>query len=356
MANVAVMDFGVFLRFTPIILICAALSGCASLARDSGVVSLEQLAIRHRVCSVAVVIIRNRQLQSLETASGCQAEMIPKRDTVFEVASLSKPVFAYAVLKLVEQGKLALDAPIAKYLPAGYAQQSPFFASPNDGHVGAKLGAITVRIALNHTSGLPNLDQRKPTLQGKPGEQWLYSGWGYLMLQKAVEAVTQQPLEKFMAASVFEPLGMTQSSYIFEPRFAPNFAVARSADTERIQRPPLKEAVSAYSLHTSADDYSRFVLAVLNDAALLKKITDDAVSVDTQLNLTWGLGWGIEQHANGTILWHWGNNPGYRAFVIASTQSGDGLIMLTNSTNGLALAEPLTKRALPGEYKIFSFI
>jgi CubicO group peptidase (beta-lactamase class C family) len=350
------MNFAMLWRFAPIVLICAALSGCTLLTKGSGDVSLEQLAIRHRVCSVAVAVIKNRQLQSIETASGCQAAMIPKRDTVFEVASLSKPVFAYAVLKLVEQGKLALDTPIAQYLPAGYAQQSPFFVSSNTGQIGEKLDAITIRMALNHTSGLPNLDQRKPTLQTTPGQQWLYSGWGYSMLQKAVEAVTQKPLEKFIATSVFEPLGMAQSSYVFEPRFIPNFAVARGVDTELIQRPLLKEAVSAYSLHTSAEDYSRFVLAVLNDATLLKKITDKAVSVDTQLNLTWGLGWGIEQHANGTILWHWGNNPGYRSFVVVSTQSGDGLIMLTNSSNGLALARPLTKWVLPGAYKIFNFI
>jgi CubicO group peptidase (beta-lactamase class C family) len=346
----------VLLRAVLIIFVCAGLSACTVLTADTDDASLEQLAIRHRVCSVAVAVIKNNRLQSIDTASGCQAALVPAPDTVFEVASLSKPVFAYAVLKLVEQGKLALDMPIAKYLPAAYAQQPPFRAAPNSEPVDARLDTITVRMALNHTSGLPNLDQRNPTLQIKPGERWQYSGWGYLMLQKAVEAVTQQPLQTVMASTVFEPLGMTQSSYVFEPRFASNFAASRRVDTELIDRPRLGKAASAYSLHTSVEDYSRFVLAVLNDAALLKKITENTVNVDAQLNLTWGLGWGVEQHPNGTVLWHWGNNPGYRAFVIASTQSGDALIMLTNSDNGLALAEPLTKRALLGVYKTFGFI
>lgn len=343
-------------KFIKTIFICTTLFGCAQLTSNAEHASLEQLAIRYRVCSVAVAVIKNHQLQSIEMASGCQAEMVPKRDTVFEVASLSKPVFAYAVLKLVDQGKLGLDMPIAKYLPAGYAQQAPFFVASTEVQASAKLDAITVRMALNHTSGLPNLDQRKPMLEANPGERWLYSGWGYVMLQKAVEAITQQPLEKFMAITVFEPLGMAQSSYVFEPRFATKFAAARRADTELIRRPPLKEAVSAYSLHTSTEDYSRFVLAVLNNSDYLKKITDKAVSVDAQLNLTWGLGWGIEQLANGAILWHWGNNPGYRALVIASVQNGDGMVMLTNSDNGLALAEPLAKRIFQEDYLIFSFI
>lgn len=335
---------------------CTTLTSCAVLVSDLSAASLEQLAIRHRVCSVAVAVIKKRELESFETASGCQAQMVPKRDTVFEAASLGKPVFAYAVLKLVEQGKLGLDTPIAKYLPTGHAQQSPFLVLPGEAHMSEKFDAITVRMALNHTSGLPNLDQRQPVLQANPGDQWLYSGWGYAMLQKAVEAVTQQPLEKLMVKSVFEPLGMAHSSYFFEPRFIANFAPPRGLDTQLIDRPRIKDAVAAYSLHTSVEDYSRFVLAVLNDKVMLQKITDSDVKVSTQLNLTWGLGWGIEQHANGTILWHWGSNPGYRAFVIASAQSGDALVMLTNSNGGLALAEPFTRRVLLGRYRLFSFI
>lgn len=338
------------------VFMCVASSSCAIFSAVENNTSLEELAIRHRVCSVAVAVIKNRQLQSIDMASGCQTAMIPKQDTVFEAASLSKPVFAYAVLKLVEQGKLELDTPIAKYLPADYAKRAPYFVSSNGGQLNAKLDTITVRMALNHTSGLTNLDQPKPTLQSNPGEQWIYSGWGYFMLQQVAEAVTQQPLEKFMVTSVFEPLGMTRSSYIFEKRFIPNFAPARSVNTELIDRPKLDKAVSAYSLHTSIEDYSRFVLATLNDAALLKKITHNAVSVNAQSNLLWGLGWGIEEHANGTMLWHWGNNPGYRAFVIGSVKKGDAMIMLTNSNNGLDLAEPLTKLALPGIYKTFGFI
>ena len=344
------------LWFAPIVLISAALSGCALVGGNTENASLQQLAVRHRICSVVVAVIKNRQLQSVETASGCQPEMIPNPDTVFEVASLSKPVFAYAVLKLVQQGKLDLDAPIAKYLPVGFAQQSPFLALSNDGQVSTKLDMVTVRMALNHTAGLTNLDQSKPTLQSDPGQQWMYSGWGYSMLQEAVEVVTKMPLERFMLASVFEPLKMTQSSYVFESRFSSNFAAPRNTNTDIIDRPRLINAVSAYSLHTTAEDYSRFVVALLNDTVLLKITADKTASVKKELNLTWGLGWGIEQHASGAMFWHWGNNPGYRAFVIASTQSGDAMVMLTNSNNGLAIAESLTRRILPGSFKVFSFI
>ncbi len=66
--------------------------------------------------------------------------------------------------------------------------------------------------------------------------------------------------------------------------------------------------------------------------------------------MRWGLGWGL---ADDQLVWHWGNNTGYRAFVIASARTGDGFVMLTNSENGLKLAQPLAQKLLPGEHKVF---
>lgn len=79
------------------------------------------------------------------------------------------------------------------------------------------------------------------------------------------------------------------------------------------------------------------------------------MAVDTGLGLGWGLGWGIEQIESGRLIWHWGNNPGYRAFEIASVQTGNGFVMMTNSDNGLALAQPITAQLLPGTHKLFQF-
>ena len=94
---------------------------------------------------------------------------------------------------------------------------------------------------------------------------------------------------------------------------------------------------------------------MLNDDRVLKQITESPVTVDPGLGLSWGLGWGIERTQNDIFIWHWGNNPGYRAFVIASVRTGNGLVMLTNSENGLKLAEQITQKVLPGEHKVFRF-
>jgi hypothetical protein len=65
------------------------------------------------------------------------------------------------------------------------------------------------------------------------------------------------------------------------------------------------------------------------------------------------LGWGLERTQDNLYIWQWGNNPGYRAFVIASVRTGDGFVMLTNSENGLELAEPIAKTILPDDHKLF---
>jgi hypothetical protein len=115
----------------------------------------------------------------------------------------------------------------------------------------------------------------------------------------------------------------------------------------------LKRPVAAFSLYTSVAGYGKFLVTVLNDDDVLKQITASPVPVDPSLNLSWGLGWGIERVQDNLYIWQWGNNTGYRAFVIASVRTGDGLVMLTNSENGLKLAKPLTQKVLPGEHKLF---
>src|SRR5262245_12589079 len=92
-------------------------------------------------------------------------------NTVFEAASLSKPVFAYAVLKLVEQGKIGLDVPLTKYLPTPYIDGDP------------RLEKITARIVLSHRTGFPNWRPGSSlSIHFTPGERFSYSGEGFIYL------------------------------------------------------------------------------------------------------------------------------------------------------------------------------
>ncbi|GJI98807.1 hypothetical protein RugamoR57_55250 [Duganella caerulea] len=292
----------------------------------------------------------------MEFASGCEPTMVPNADSVFQAASLSKPVFAYEVLKLVDQGEMELDMPVMHYLPQGYRHRfQPLKAEPSDLVTDPQIQAVTVRMLLNHTSGLPNWASGPLKFDSAPGAKWGYSGEGFVLLQNAAEAVTGQPLDQLMDTQVFTPLAMDHSDYVWHGRLAENILPGTKANGTPRATKDFKRPVAAFSLYTSVADYGKFLAAVLNDDRVLKQITASPVESDQSLNLSWGLGWGIERSRDNLYIWQWGNNTGYRAFVIASPRTGDGLVMLTNSENGLKLAEPITQKVLPDEHKLFRF-
>ena len=317
---------------------------------------LAQLAQQHRVCGAAVAVIRQRELQSVATASGCDPALQVRSDSVFQAASLSKPVFAYAVLKLVQQGHLALDAPVLQYLPQGYRHAfdplRPGLPHQSDDVTDPRLRAVTVRMLLQHTAGLPNWASGPLRFDGTPGERWAYSGEGYVLLQRAVEAVMRRPLDEVIQEQVFTPLGMARSSYRWTPQIGQHLLPGTKGNGVPRKVVPLQQPVAAFTLYTSVDDYARFLIALLRDPVLLATTADSPVDVDTRLSLGWGLGWGLEQSADGVRYWQWGNNPGYRAFVLAVPGSGDGVVLLTNSDAGLKLVEPVLRAALPGEHQV----
>jgi CubicO group peptidase (beta-lactamase class C family) len=340
------------MRFLLLSFFSIFLSGCAT----SNPTTLKGLAERHHVCAVGLAVIKNRQLASIESATGCEPASALHSDSVFQAASLSKPVFAYAVLKLIAQGKMALDVPVVKYLPNGYRHQFyPLKAEPSELVNDPRLEEITVRMVLNQTSGLPNWASGPLNFDSIPGTKWAYSGEGYVLLQRAVEAVTGQPLDQFMLAQVFKPLGMHHSSYVWNERIAQDLLPGTRANGAPRTTLDLKSPNAAFSLFTTAADYGRFLVKVLNDEDVIKQLRAAPVAVDPGLGLSWGLGWGMARDQGDSYIWQWGNNTGYRAFVIASVRTGDGLVILTNGENGLKLAEPMTQRILPGEHKLFQF-
>jgi CubicO group peptidase (beta-lactamase class C family) len=339
----------------------ALLLGCATGSPEGAASSvqstLSRAVDRYAICGAVVATVKNRRLDAVETSGAhCENVAPPHADSVFQAASLSKPVFAYAVLKLVEQGRLSLDAPVVSYLPGGYHRRfDPFrlASQPKTEHVSdARLASVTVRMALNHSSGLPNWSRGPIKFSAEPGAAWHYSGEAYVLLQRALEAVTGSSLDRHMAEHVFKPLGMNNSSFIWEDRFEAALLPGTTAGTALPAR-PLRVPVSAATLYTTAQDYGRFLAAVLGDERLLGLITESSVAVDPRLQLSWGNGWGIERVEARSYLWQWGNNPGYRAFAMADPASGSGFVLLTNSERGLALSEPLANAVLPDAHRLF---
>jgi len=282
-------------------------------------------------------------------------------ETVFEAASLSKPVFAYGVLKLVEQGKLDLDVPLTIYLPKPYI-------------VDERLAKITARIVLSHRTGFPNWrDGDSLPIYFTPGERFSYSGEGYIYLQRVVEQITGKPLNEYMTEVVFTPLGMTSSSYVWRPDFDALTATGHDSDGKPVELEKPKEAGAASTLNTTAKDYALFLEAVLNEKGLkpetLREMESPQIALNTECricikqepkqlskNLFWGLGWGIQRKDGSDALWHWGDNGAFKAFVMAEPRAKSGVVMFANSEKGLDLAKPLVNEAMGGESPAFAWL
>lgn len=276
-------------------------------------------------------------------------------DTVFEAASLGKPLFAYAVLKLVDAGRLDLDTPLSEYLPGEYVQGP------------GRPDLVTARMALTHTTGLPNWRPKGEPLRlhFAPGERFSYSGEGFVYLQKAVERLTGRPLEELMRESVFGPLRMKNSSYVWQDRFEALKATAHDAsgNSTPLRRP--LEANAASSLHTTAADYASFVAAFLRGEGLKAETLREALRPQTGVDegcqncaskkptgrpsrdITWGLGWGLQQTADGLAFWHWGDmRSEAQCYAVGWPSRGDGVVVLTNSGNGHSIIPFIVEEAL----------
>lgn len=319
---------------------------------------LRRLVRTHHVCGAAVAVIRQGRVETVETASGCEPGWQVDSHSLFQAASLGKPVFAYAVLKLVQQGRMDLDRPVSDYLPTGYQRPldplSQHDDAPAERLPASQLQAVTVRMLLQHTSGLPNWARGPLRLEEKPGTRWRYSGEGYLLLQQAFESVTGQPLDEGMRSLVFAPLGMQQSSYRWNPQVAAHLVAGTKGNGSPRKTVVFHQPRAAYTLYTSVLDYARFLVAVLDDESTMDLIAESPVTVDSARGLSWGLGWGLEQASDGVRLWQRGNNPGYRAFTLVAPGSGKGLVILTNSDAGMKLVEPWVTGSISGPDPVLS--
>jgi CubicO group peptidase (beta-lactamase class C family) len=265
------------------------------------------------------------------------------RDTLFSAASLSKPVFAYIVLRLVDRGVIDLDKPLYTY---GFAYDRI------DKNPRSKL--ITARMVLDHTTGLPNSGGTPLEFLFTPGEKFSYSGEGYVYLQKVVEHIAGKSLEELAQQEVFVPLKMEHSTFRWRPILANQLAIGKLETDQPITWETPSED-SAFSLLTTAHDYAKFLVALMNGVGLKHETFQQMWSPQVAVpekgpGISFGLGWGIEQVGASKCIYHGGNNVAFKGAAIACPEKREGLVYLTNSEGGMTIETALVKEIEGGDH------
>ena len=259
-------------------------------------------------------------------------------NTVFEAASLTKPIVAYCALKLVEEGLLQLDKPLTEYYK--YSD----ILHDNEAKV------ITARMVLSHTSGLPNWRSIRNSdtinLRVPPNSKFKYSGEGFVYLQKVMESIKQNDLNKIVKEFVFDPLSMANSMMVFNG--IENFAVGHDVEKNEIKKHKPKRVNAAASLHTTSSDYAKFLAELIKPKFIDKNLIIEMFTEQKNTrfesgSIAWGLGIGLNFTNDGKYIWHWGDNKYFKSFFIVSFKTGDGFTYFANSENGLAVVQRMIR-------------
>ncbi len=314
----------------------------------SGELPIPGLMEAHSIPGCTMAVIRQGKLVYSNAWGVRDTRGTPMTEgTLFECASLTKSVFTLLALQEVQAGKLELDAPIAPMLRDEPWSEDPRFAD------------ITPRHCLSHGCGLPNWESRPMQMLFTPGERYSYSGEGYLLLQRLVEQLEGKGMDVLLRERIFPRYGMESSSARWTPVAGAAFSLGFDTDGKVTKvRDCVRtggvapEPNAAWSLYSYAADYARFLCGLMEDRGglspeLFEQMTTQQNSADE--HIAWGLGFGIPK-ASPSVLWHWGDNDGFKSFAVWDKVTGDGAVINTNSDNGLPFYMEVLKSLTDGAF------
>jgi CubicO group peptidase (beta-lactamase class C family) len=288
--------------------------------------------------------------------------------TLFQAASISKPVAAMAALRLVEQGQLPLDADVNGLLRSWRIPENGF----------TRTAPVTLRRLLSHNAGLtvhgfrgyargeavptivqlldgaPPANSAAVRADTVPGSIWRYSGGGSSLAQLLMEDVTGVPFPRLMRDLVLSPVGMRHSGY---EQPLPAYSETAAAVGHRADGRPVAGSWHTYpemfaaGLWTTPSDLARLALNVQasfngDDGILSRAMTRQMLTVQAG---DYGLGFGVQRGDGWISFSHGGANEGFRAMFLAFADRGMGAVIMTNGDAGGTLAAEII-RAIAREY------
>jgi len=334
-------DKGILLHFTP--------AGAGQLDHF-----IETYCKYYGIPGVSLALIREGKLVYHKTY-GVRNTMTGEKvddNTLFEAASITKPVFAFAVERLAERGIINLDKPLYEYLP--------YKDIEND----ERYKLITARHVLTHRTGFPNW--RSMNTDGKldikftPGTAFGYSGEGFEYLKLVVEKITGKKVEQVLQEEVVEPIGL------YHTFFSKNDSLQRMVANGHFNKQPSKADLPeqpgmAYSMHTEAIVFTRFMLYLLEQEGLTAAMYDTILSKHSEypyeekdkpkIPTYMGMSLEIRETPFGKSFGHGGNNGDFKCKFEVYKDLKMGYVLFTNSNTSDPLLENLRKVLIEGKDK-----
>ncbi len=331
--------------------------------------TVQQLMDSARVPGLAVALLEDNKVRYLHTYGyrnlATKAPLEPQ--TAMYGASFSKAVFAYLVMQLVQEKRLDLDKPLAEYLPKPLPEYDAWRDLAGD----ARWPRLTARMALTHTTGLPNwrwiAPDKKLRFQFEPGARYGYSGEGLQLLQLVVETITQQTLTQLSETRVFRPLGMAHTSYLWQPAFEQNYALGYDEQGQPLEKNRRKKPQAAGSMETTPADYAAFMAAVMQGRGLTPATKREMIRTQVRIpfkaqfgplatvaapdsnraiRLGYGLGWGTFESPYGHAYFKEGHDDGWENHSVIFGERKVGLLLMGNSSNADKIFKALLERLL----------
>ncbi len=318
----------------------------------------------YRVPAISIAIIRAGKIDRVEAwgveeAGGRKVDP----DTLFQAASISKPVSALAAVHMAQHGNFGLDDDVNAKLKSWQVPKSEFN------------GSVTLRRLLSHSAGLtvdgfpgyastaelptvPQiLDGAKPAntaavrVNVEPGSIWRYSGGGYIVMQLLLSDVSKMAFPELMHEMVLSRIGMTRSTYAqpLPESWRENAARGHHGDEKMVEgRWHTYPEMAAAGLWTTPGDLARFAIEVWRSSRGESNKVIERASALEMLKVQkgeYGLGFMIEGDGAALRFGHGGSNEGFKCNFVMFRESGDGIVVMTNGDNGANLANELVRGA-----------
>lgn len=303
-----------------------------------------RLLAEKRIASVSVARIEDGRVSFVAAWGEARPGVPATPTTLYNIASMTKPLSAEVVLRLVARGEVSLDESMSQYWIDPDLTDDP------------RRDALTPRIALSHRTGFPNWRDGTLRFERTPGEAFGYSGEGFEYMARFVEKKTGTPFETLAERLVFAPSGMTETSYTRRPWFEGRIALPHDPDGTPLAPQIARHYIASDDVFSTPRDYARFLIGLIERQGIDDATAGERARIQTDRRaelcapprdvscpdeVGFGLGWESFLIDGRRYLMHTGMDEGTFTLGYVSPDAGEGTVIFTNSRNGPQAVLPI---------------